>query len=73
MKVKRMGIIEILRGIWLFPANKIKSPESVSKQPTLHDFFNNNESFIYSKDNLTENIIQNNCENKISITLYNLL
>ena len=29
MKVKRMGITEILRRIWLFSANKIKS-----KQPT---------------------------------------
>ena len=34
MKVKRMGITEILRRIWLFSANKIKSSESVSKQPT---------------------------------------
>ena len=34
MKVKRMGITEILRRIWLFPANKIKSSESGSKQPT---------------------------------------
>ena len=33
MKVKRMGITEILRRIWLFSANKIKSPESGSKQP----------------------------------------
>jgi hypothetical protein len=34
MKVKTMGITEILRRIWLFSANKIKSSESVSKQPT---------------------------------------
>ena len=34
MKVKRMGIIEILRRIWLFSGNKIKSCESFSKQPT---------------------------------------
>ena len=34
MKVKRMGITEILRRIWLFSANKIKSSESVSEQPT---------------------------------------
>ena len=34
MKVKRMGITEILRRIWLFSANKIKSSESVSKQPS---------------------------------------
>ena len=34
MKVKRMGITEILRKIWLFSANKIKSSESVTKQPT---------------------------------------
>ena len=34
MKVKRMGITEILRRICLFPANKIKSSESFSKQPT---------------------------------------
>ena len=29
-----MGITEILRKIWLFPANKIKSSECFSKQPT---------------------------------------
>ena len=29
-----MGITEILRRIWLLSANKIKSSESVSKQPT---------------------------------------
>ena len=29
-----MGITEILRRIWLFSANKIKSSESISKQPT---------------------------------------
>ena len=34
MKVKRMGITEILRRIWLFSANKTKSFESFSKQPT---------------------------------------
>ena len=34
MKVKRMGIAEILRRIWLFYANKIKSSDSFSKQPT---------------------------------------
>ena len=34
MKVKRMGITEILKRIWLFSANKIKSFESFSKQPT---------------------------------------
>ena len=34
MKVKRMGTTEILRRIWLFSANKIKSSESGSKQPT---------------------------------------
>ena len=34
MKVKRMGVTEILRRIWLFSANNIKSSESVSKQPT---------------------------------------
>ena len=32
--VKRMGITEILRRIWLFSANKIKSSESFSKQST---------------------------------------
>ena len=35
MKVKRMGITEILRRIWLLSANKIKSSESVSKQPII--------------------------------------
>ena len=34
MKFKRMGITEILRRIWLFSANKIKSSESFIKQPT---------------------------------------
>jgi hypothetical protein len=34
MKVKRMGITEILGMIWLFSATKIKSSESFSKQPT---------------------------------------
>ena len=34
MKVKRMGIKEILRRIWLFSANKTKSSESFNKQPT---------------------------------------
>ena len=34
MKVKRMGIVEILRRIWLFAASKIKISESVSKEPT---------------------------------------
>ena len=34
MKVKRMGITEILRRIWLFSENKVKSSESFSKQPT---------------------------------------
>ena len=34
MKVKRMGITEILRRIWLFSADKVKISESVSKQPT---------------------------------------
>ena len=34
MKVKRMGITEILRRIWLFSANKIKSSEFFSKQPS---------------------------------------
>ena len=31
---KRMGITEILRRVWLFSANKTKSSESFSKQPT---------------------------------------
>ena len=34
MKIKRMGITEILRRIWLFSANKIKSSDSFSKPPT---------------------------------------
>ena len=34
IKVKRMGIKEILRMIWLFSASKIKWSESFSKQPT---------------------------------------
>ena len=34
MKVKRIGIKEILRRIWLFSATKIKCSESDSKQPT---------------------------------------
>ena len=34
LPVKRMGITETLRRIWLFSANKIKSSEYFSKQPT---------------------------------------
>ena len=34
MKVKRMGITEIWRRIWLFSVNKTKTSESFSKQPT---------------------------------------
>ena len=34
MTVKRKGITKNLRRIWLFSANKIKSPESFRKQPT---------------------------------------
>ena len=34
MKVKRMGITEILRRIWLSSANKTKSSELFSEQPT---------------------------------------
>ena len=34
MNVKRMGITDMLRRIWLFSANKMKISESVSKQPT---------------------------------------
>ena len=34
MKMKRLGITEILRRNWLFSANKIKGSESFSKQPT---------------------------------------
>jgi hypothetical protein len=34
MKVKGIGITDILRRIWLFSANKIKCPESFTKQPT---------------------------------------
>ena len=34
MKVKRMGITEILRKIWLFSENKIKGSEYSNKQPT---------------------------------------
>ena len=34
MKVKRMEKTEILRRIWPFSENKIKSSESFSKQPT---------------------------------------
>ena len=34
MLTKRMVITKLLRRIWLFSANKIKSFESGSKQPT---------------------------------------
>ena len=34
MNFKRIGITEILRRVWLFSANKIKSSESGSKQPS---------------------------------------
>ena len=33
-ELKRMGITGILRSIWLFSANKIKSSGFFSKQPT---------------------------------------
>ena len=58
MKVltKRIGITGILRRIWLFSANKIKSFEFVSKQPTqliiaaeirhIHPYFGSNETLI---------------------------
>ena len=64
MKVKRMGITEILRRIWLFSANKIKSSESFSKQPTqlivelnssLQHVIVTNVSFI--AQNLTESFL----------------
>ena len=32
VQFKRTGVTEILRGIWLFSANKIKTSESVSKK-----------------------------------------
>ena len=52
MKVKRMGITKILRRIWLFSANKIKSSESFSKQPTqliivAHNCHKNFASIVY--------------------------
>ena len=31
---ERLGITDVLRRIWLFSINKIKSSESASKQPT---------------------------------------
>ena len=34
IKVKRMGITEILRRIWLFSENKITNSESICKHPT---------------------------------------
>ena len=34
MKVKRTGITDIFRRIWLFPVNEIKSSESFIEQPT---------------------------------------
>ena len=34
MKVRRLGITEVLRRIWLFSANKIKTSESFSKKST---------------------------------------
>ena len=36
MKVKRMGISEILTRIWLFSENKIQSSESFSKHNLTH-------------------------------------
>ena len=52
MKVKRMGITEILRRIWLFSANKIKSSESGSKQPTqlIVDLNSSLQHIIVTKD-----------------------
>ena len=34
MKVKRMGIKEILRRIWLFSTKRTKSADTISKEPT---------------------------------------
>ena len=51
MKVKKMGITEILRRIWLFSANKIKFYESVSKQPT---------DLIIAAHKCHKNIVPNN-------------
>ena len=34
VKIKIVGIAEVLRSIWLFSTKKIKSSESGSKQPT---------------------------------------
>ena len=61
MKIERMGITEILSRVWLFSANKIKSSESFSKQPTqliiaadnwlirLTKIFDNNFSAIFGQ------------------------
>ena len=34
MKIKRMGMIEILRWMWLFSKSKKKNSETFSQQPT---------------------------------------
>ena len=55
MKVKRMGVTEILRRIWLFSANKIKSSESFRKQPTeLIDDLNSSLWHIIVTDDSTQ-------------------
>jgi hypothetical protein len=49
MKVKRMGITEISRRIWLFSANNIKSSESFSKQLTQLIIAANNALYVKPK------------------------
>ena len=56
MKFKRMGITEILRRIWLFSVNKIKSSESFSKQPT--------QLIVELKSSLRHIIVTNECSVK---------
>ena len=58
MRVKRTGITEILRRIWLFITNKMKSSESGNKQPTqLIVEFNSTLTKIFKKIEHTHNEI----------------
>ena len=60
MNVKSMGITEILISIWLVSANKIKSSESFSKQPT---------QLIVELNSSLQNIIVTQASVIVSVTL----
>ena len=70
MKVKRMGITEILRRICLFSANKIKSSEYFSKQPTQLIVELNNSSLRHII--VTKGKTNNEIEGTVKCNIYRL-